>query len=92
MPKSRPFIIFSSVLAALDFIAVYAGLSDMVGDKVAFFFILITKAVQVGVAFYSQSITVPSSDVAAYINKQGEAVAGPAGGPTNGTPVDVTAS
>lgn len=89
MNKSRPVLLLFSILAALDFIAAYAGLADYVGDKVAFFFILCTKAVQVGAAFYAQNVVVPVGDVAAYANNQGTVVAGPAAEQMNGSPVSV---
>ena len=91
MTKSRPVLIMFSVLAALDFIAAYAGLSDHIGTEVAFFFIMGTKAVQVGCAFYSQGITVPLGDVSAYVNKNGSTIAGPASDAHNGAPVVVRA-
>lgn len=87
--KSRPIIITQSVLAGCDVIAVSASLTELVPNKVALFFILMTKAVQVGVAFYTQSVTVPQEDVAAYADKEGKVVSGPASGTTNGVPVDV---
>jgi hypothetical protein len=87
--KSRPILITQSILAGCDVIAVSASLTELVPAKVALMFILVTKAVQVGVAFYNQSNVVPLSDSGAFVNSDGQMVAGPASGTSNGTNVAV---
>lgn len=87
--KSRPVVIFGSVLAALQFLASAAALGDMLGKDKFAMFVIGVGAVQVGWAAYQQSTVVPVADVAAYTDKMGTVVAGPAAQPTNGTPVTV---
>jgi hypothetical protein len=87
--KSRPVLIVFSILAGLDIVATSAGLSDIIGLKQALVFILATKAVQVGMTFYVQNLTVPVQDVAAFVSPQLQIVAGPAAQQANGAPVEV---
>lgn len=89
MPKSRPVLITFSILAGLQVLAGGAALSDIVGEDVFGLFVLAVAAVQVGMTFYVQNQVVPVDDVAAYSNKEGNVVAGPAAGVTNGKSVDV---
>jgi hypothetical protein len=88
--KSRPVLVVFSILAGLDVLFAGAALGDVIGVKTVALGVLATKAVQVGLSFYVQSGVVPVQDVAAYINTSGRAVAGPAAGLTNGTPVAVS--
>lgn len=87
--KSRPVVITFSILAGLGVLTASAGLSDLIGVKLALILVLAREAVQVGMNFYVQSMVTPNEDVVAYTNKDGQSVAGPASGTTNGTPVDV---
>ena len=89
MGKSRPVVIVFSILAALQVLTASAALADVVGESAFMIFALCVAAVQVGMTFYVQNATVPVQDVAAYTNVQGQVVAGPAAGATNGTPVVV---
>lgn len=82
--KSRPVLITFSVLAALDVITVGAALGDVIGLQALALLVLGTKAVQAGMSFYVQGQVTPNEDVAAYANSNGDVVAGPAGGVTNG--------
>lgn len=88
--KSRPVLVINSVLAALQILAGAAVLGDVLGDTTFGLFAVAVGAVQVGVNFYVQGMVVPVQDTVAYVNQAGVAVAGPAAGVTNGTPVDVT--
>lgn len=90
MKKSRGVAIFGSVLAALQFLAAASALADVIGKTTFGLFVIGVGAVQVGWSFYQEQQVVPLENVAAYENKMGVVVAGPAGGPTNGTPVAVT--
>lgn len=87
--KSRPILITQSVLAGCDVIAVSASLTDLVPNKIALAFILLTKAVQVGIAFYNQANVIPLGDAGAFVNQDGRMVSGPAAGVSNGSEVAV---
>lgn len=87
--KSRPVLITFSILAGLQVLTGGAVLTDVIGEKFAGFFILVVSAVQVGMTFYVQNLTVPYRDAVAFVDGQGDVVAGPAAPLTNGTPVDV---
>lgn len=89
MYKSRPVLITFSILAGLQILANAGGLSEILGPKPFFLLGILVAAVQVGMTFFVQNATVPVSDTVAYVNQNGESVAGPAAGLTNGTPVDV---
>lgn len=89
MPKSNAIRIFGSILAALQFLAAASALADFIGKETFGLFVIVVGAIQVGWAFYQQEQVVPVRDVAAYENKRGNVVAGPAAGATNGTPVTV---
>lgn len=88
--KSRPILIGNSVLAGLQVLAGAAALSDAIGATAFGLFAIGVAAVQVGFNTYVQGTVVPVADVAAYANNDGEVVAGPAAGATNGTPVTVS--
>lgn len=90
--KSRPVLIGNSVLAGLQVLAGAAALSDAIGDTTFGLFAIGVAAVQVGFNTYVQGVVTPTADVAAYQNTDGLVVAGPAAGPTNGTPVTVDAA
>lgn len=89
MPKSRPVVITFSILAGLQVLTGAAALGDVIGDKAFGMAALVVAAIQVGMTFYVQNAVVPVSEVAAYQSSQGEVVAGPASGVTNGKTVDV---
>ena len=89
MNKSRPVLITFSVLAALQVLTGGSALADFIGKDLAGLIVLIVAAVQVGMTFYVQNQTVPVQDAVAYVNQEGQAVAGPAAGLTNGTAVEV---
>lgn len=90
--KSRGVLIFGSILAALQFLAAAAALGDIIGKQSMAIFVLAVGAIQVGWASYQQSQVVPVQDTGAYVNSNGQMVAGPAAGPSNGVPVDITAT
>lgn len=92
MNKSRPVLITFSVLAGLQIITAGTVLADVIGVQLAGLIVLLVAAVQAGMSFYVQGQVVPYSDTAAYVNEEGDTVAGPAAAPVNGTPVDVAAS
>lgn len=91
--KSRPVLIINSILAGLQVLAGGTALADVgVPTETVGLFVVGVAAVQVGVNFYVQGQVVPVQDAVAYVNQAGVAVAGPAAGVTNGTPVDVVAA
>lgn len=87
--KSRPVIIIFSILAGLQILSNAGGLSEVLGAKIFFLFGILVAATQVGMTFYVQNTVTPNQDVAAYANKDGQVVAGPAAGVTNGKTVEV---
>lgn len=87
--KSRPVVIIFSILAGMQILSNAGGLSEVVGPKVFFLFGILVASVQVGMTFYVQNVTAPVEDVGAYINAEGNMVAGPASGVTNGKEVEV---
>jgi hypothetical protein len=89
MNKSRGVVIFGSVLAALQFLAAATALTDIIGKTTFGLFVIAVGAVQVGWAAFQQSQVVPFADTGAFINSQGQLVAGPASGVTNGKTVEV---
>lgn len=89
MTKSRPVLITFSILAGLQVLTGAAALSDVIGDQAFGLFAIAVAAVQVGMTFFVQNQVVPAQEVAAYQDKEGHVVAGPAAGATNGTPVTV---
>jgi small basic protein len=97
MTKSRPVVITMSILAALQML--FGGLAALNLPDGSFnetvlaigaFGTLIVAAAQFGVQFYVQNLVTPQVDVAAYRDKTGEIVAGPAAPPED-RPVDVVA-
>jgi hypothetical protein len=87
--KSRPVLIVFSILAALQVLSGASALADIIGKDTFALFALLVAAVQVGMTFYVQNQVVPTVDIGAYINSDGQLVAGPAAGVTNGKTVDV---
>ena len=87
--KSKPVLITFSILAGLQVLTGAAALGDVIGDQLFGLFAIVVAAVQVGMTFYVQNQTVAVLDVAAYADKTGQVVAGPAAGATRGTPVTV---
>lgn len=89
MSKSRPVLIVFSILAGLQVFTAAATVADVLGPTAMGLIVAAIGAVQVGLSFYVQNLTVPVQDVAAYQSSSGQVVAGPAAGATNGTPVIV---
>lgn len=89
MNKSRPVVIIFSILAGLQILSNAGGLSEILGPKVFFLLGILVASVQVGMTFYVQNSVVPQAEVGAYTNNQGDMVAGPASGVTNGKGVEV---
>ena len=89
MAKSRPVVIVFSILAGLQVLTNAGGLSEVLGPKVFFLMGILVASVQVGMTFYVQNAVVPATDVGAYTNSEGNLVAGPASGVTNGKSVEV---
>lgn len=87
--KSRPVVIIFSILAGLQILSNAGGLGEILGAKIFFVFGILVASIQVGMTFYVQNTVTPNQDVAAYANAQGQVVAGPAAGVTNGKTVDV---
>ena len=83
MGKTRPVIYVMSTLAALQVLTGGAALGDVIGIKAAGLAILAVAALQTGVQFYVQNAVVPVKDVAAYKDKDGELVSGPAAPPAD---------
>lgn len=91
MKKSKPVLIVFSILAGLQVLSAGAALGDVVGPKLFGLFALAVAAVQVGMTFYVQNLTVPLANVAAYESGTNAGiVAGPAATPSNGVSVNVT--
>ncbi len=96
--KSRPVVIVMSILAALQFL--FGGLATVnLGSQgnetilaIGAIGTLAVAAAQAGLQFYVQNLVVPVIDVAAYKDKDGELVAGPAATPpaVRDEPVNVT--
>lgn len=87
--KSRPVLIGNIVFTVLNVLTAGAALQDVLGDTTFALIVLGVTAAQAGFNVYAQSIVVPQEDVAAFVNSDGNLVAGNAGGPSNGTAVDV---
>lgn len=91
MNKSRPVLIIFSILAGLQVLSAGAALADVIGKDLFGLFALGVAAIQVGMTFYVQNLTVPLQDVAAYVTGGNSPllVAGPASSVTDGTEVVV---
>ena len=89
MTKSQPLLIVFSVLAGLQVLTGAAALGEVIGAQAFGLFALLVAAVQVGMTFYVQNQVVPTGDVAAYVDGNGQTVAGPASAPSTGTAVEV---
>lgn len=82
MTKSRPVIIFMSVLAGLQFL--FAGMTATnLGEfanqtilAIGAYGMLATAACQIGVQFYLQQLVTPVQDVVAYRDRNGSIVPG----------------
>lgn len=83
--KPRPVLIIFSVLAALQVLAGASALADLLGDTAFGIFALSVAAIQVGMTFYIQNQVTPLRDVGAYVDPQGNMVAGPAVTPSTGS-------
>lgn len=60
-PRPRPIVVTQAVMAAVGVVVGSAGFADRIPDSAAWWFITGYAAVQVGLAFYLQSITTPLS-------------------------------
>ena len=78
MSKSRPVIITMSVLAGLQILTAGAALGEVIGVKLAAFFVLLVASAQGGVQFFVQAAVTPAADVIAYRNKDDVVVTGDA--------------
>jgi hypothetical protein len=76
--KSRPVLIIFSILAGLQILTAGAALGDVVGKDVVGLLVLAIAAVQTGMTFYVQNQVTPMNDVSAYVDQEGQTVAGPA--------------
>lgn len=85
----QPLLIWSSILVTLQILTGGAALGDLIGLKLAGFFILVVAAVQGGTQFYIRGSVTANASVAARVNDQGTVVAGPAAPQADGTPVHV---
>ena len=93
MRVSRPVLITFSILAGLQVITASAALADVIGKDLFSLFALTVAAVQVGMTFYVQNLTVPLENVAAYESgTEAGVIAGPAATSANGVSVDVIPS
>ncbi len=94
--KREPLLIWSSTLVALQVLTGGAALGDLIGLRLAGFFILVVAAAQAGTSFYIRGQVTPFESVAAQAVKAEDGttvvVAGPASVAPTGAPVDVTAS
>lgn len=88
MAKSQPVLIVGSVLAGAQALTAYAGLSDFISKQQLGLAIAVIGAIQIGLAFYVRGQVVPLEDTAAYRDKTGEIVTGPAA-PPEGEPAAV---
>ena len=75
---ARPVLAVMSVLAGAQIVVAGAGLSDVIGTKMAGIAALVVAAAQTGIAFYVQGQVAPYSSVAAQRRDDGRVVAGPA--------------
>lgn len=82
--KSRPVLITFSILAGLQVITNASGLADVVPAQWVFLLGILVAAVQTGMTFFVQNQVVPVKDTAAYIDQNGQTVAGPAAPPGTG--------
>lgn len=89
--KSRPVVITMSILAALQML--FGGLAALnlpdgsyseIALTIGAIGTLVVASAQFGVQFYVQNLVTPHVDVAAYRNKDGEMVSGPAAPPEEG--------
>lgn len=93
MKMSRPVLIIFSILAGLQVLSAGAALADIIGKDMFGLFALAVAAVQVGMTFYVQNLTMPLQNVAAYESgTSAGVVAGPAATSANGVSVDVVPS
>lgn len=88
LPRSRPVVVWMSILAALQVMSAGSALADVVPAKWAALFSLGVAAAQAGIQFYVQSQVTPWETVIAKENEDGQAVAGPANNLPTGTALE----
>jgi hypothetical protein len=64
--KSKPVLLYLSILAGLDVLTAGAAFGDVVTVKTAGIILLMLAAVKAATAFYLQSLVVPLGNVLAY--------------------------
>ncbi len=89
--KARPVLLVATVLFALQALTATSAFTDVVTKDVASLIVAIIAVGQLALGFYTQSKVVPMEDTGAYVNTDGEMVAGPASPPQiiDGTSVEV---
>lgn len=87
-PRSRPVVVWMSILAGLQVMSAGSALADVVPAKWAALFSLGVAAAQAGIQFYVQSQVTPWQDVISKVDSTGHAIAGPAHTAPTGTPVE----
>jgi hypothetical protein len=85
----EPLLIWSSTLVGLQILTGGAALGDLIGLRLAGFFILVVAAMQGGTSFYIRGQVTPSNTVVAQTTKDGDVVAGEALGSATGPTVVV---
>lgn len=85
----EPLLIWSSTLVGLQILTGGAALGDLIGLRLAGFFILVVAALQGGTSFYIRGQLTPASAVVAQTTKEGDVVAGEAAGSATGPVVAV---
>ena len=80
---------WSSVLVGLQILTGGAALADYLGTEAAGLAILIVAALQGATQFFINGVLTPSASVAAYVNANGDTLAGPAAPMPDGKPVTV---
>jgi hypothetical protein len=88
LPRSRPVVVWMSILAALQVMSAGSALADVVPSKAAALFSLGVAAAQAGIQFFVQAQVTPWETVVAKENETGQVVAGPASELPTGTVVE----
>lgn len=86
--KSQPVLIAASVLTAAQAFLTAAGISDILTKEQLTLGTALVGAATLGIGFYVRGQVVPLEDTAAYKDKTGEIVTGPAA-PPEGEPAAV---
>lgn len=86
--KSQPVLIAASVVAAGQAFVSTLALTDVITKDALGIITGALAAVSIGLGFYVRGVVVPLKDTAAYVDKTGEVVSGPAA-PPEGEPAVV---